>query len=105
MDINQIALARKVLDHVSNHPEVHDQGTFFDEAFPNCGTVACVAGWAVILNGEHPMNLGGWKIGVRAQALLGLTDEQREALFFDTTSESHARDLLASYIAEAEAAL
>jgi hypothetical protein len=43
-------LAYKVLDHIDAHPETWKQGQWIGEA--ECGTVACFAGWAVLLSGQ-----------------------------------------------------
>jgi len=43
--IPNAALAYQVLDHIDAHPESWDQRTW------GCGTVACFAGWTVILSG------------------------------------------------------
>ena len=48
---------------------------------PVCGTVGCVAGWALVLThktGDHETNFG---ITGQAAALLGLSPEQAEELF------------------------
>lgn len=55
-------LAEKVLEQVTEHPETHFQATWMsgsDQPFTKggCGTTACLAGWAVVLNanpGETP---------------------------------------------------
>jgi hypothetical protein len=55
---SSISLIDAVLDIVENHPELHDQSLWVDglrEALeggtePDCGTTACVAGWAAILS-------------------------------------------------------
>ena len=53
-------LAEKVLEHVTRHPGRHNQKTWVDnreQANPSvsdCGTVACLAGWAVLLNAADP---------------------------------------------------
>jgi hypothetical protein len=39
----------EVLQFIKDHPEKHDQGTWGHET--DCGTAACFAGWAVLLNG------------------------------------------------------
>lgn len=49
-------LAQKVLDHVEAHPEQHDNSIWVNtgqttvEQGSLCGTTACLAGWAVLLN-------------------------------------------------------
>jgi hypothetical protein len=42
-------LAWRVLDHIDANPEQWDQGKWIGEA--ECGTVACFAGWTVLLSG------------------------------------------------------
>ena len=51
------------------------------EAFARgeCGTTACIAGWAVYLKGETPKY---WAVEHRAQALLDLTTDEAKTLFF-----------------------
>jgi hypothetical protein len=55
-------LAAKVLEHVIRHPERHNQKTWVDnreQANPSvsdCGTTACLAGWAVLLNADDPQH-------------------------------------------------
>lgn len=51
-------LAEKVLEQVTRYPESHFQATWV--SWPNspagkgeCGTVACLAGWAVTLNAQR----------------------------------------------------
>lgn len=54
--ITGIELAQKVLGHVRAHPELHDQSRWVNSPY-DCGTSACLAGWAVLLNareGEVP---------------------------------------------------
>lgn len=43
------ALAWAVLDHIDAHPEQWEQGRWIGKA--ECGTVACFAGWTVLLSG------------------------------------------------------
>lgn len=42
-------LAYRVVDHIDAHPELWNQGVYIGKA--ECGTVACFAGWAVLLAG------------------------------------------------------
>lgn len=52
-----IALMRDVLKHINEHPETHDQSQWHDPGATDdytlgaweCGTTACVGGWATIL--------------------------------------------------------
>ena len=56
-------LAEKVLEHITAHPDAHFQASWISRGsdepvdLNECGTVACLAGWAVTLNanpGETP---------------------------------------------------
>jgi hypothetical protein len=51
MPKKNIPLFRTVLKHVMRNPRLHDQGVWLMRD-PECGTVGCIAGWAVEL-GEH----------------------------------------------------
>lgn len=44
-------LLKKVRDHIVAHPEEHNQGTWGEKV--GCGTVACAAGWTVLLGDER----------------------------------------------------
>jgi hypothetical protein len=65
-------LAEKVLAKVAEHPEQHRQAIWVEAADSRisdevnlCGTRACLAGWAVLLNrepGETPMQTL-WRLG------------------------------------------
>lgn len=48
-------LAEAVLRHVLANPEQHFQGTWTNREYEpvDCGTTACLAGWAVILNAQE----------------------------------------------------
>jgi hypothetical protein len=46
-------LAWRVLDHIDVHPEQWNQGLYIGKA--ECGTVACFAGWTVLLSGARPV--------------------------------------------------
>jgi hypothetical protein len=41
-----------VRNYISEHPDVHDQLTWYDEDIMTCGTVACIAGHTVLLLGS-----------------------------------------------------
>lgn len=50
-------LLRKIRDHILEEPKRYDQGSYGDrvepeEGGPECGTVACLAGWALVLSGK-----------------------------------------------------
>lgn len=74
------ALAYKVLDHIDGRPELWNQGLWVGES--DCGTVACFAGWAVLLSGcrvnadsvviDGPPELVNLDVDQAADRLLGL---------------------------------
>jgi hypothetical protein len=47
-----VPLLRKVLEHVTEHPDQHDQRVWVKQT--GCGTAACLAGWAVLIEGLDP---------------------------------------------------
>jgi hypothetical protein len=64
-------LAYRVLDHIDAHPEQWDQGVYIGKV--ECGTVACFAGWTVLLSGLEP----GWH-----------RDSSRESGYRETTNRT-----------------
>lgn len=45
------ALAEKILHQITEAPETHDQEVWMTSSvYGDCGTVACIAGWAVEFN-------------------------------------------------------
>lgn len=46
-------LAYRVLDHIDADPEQHDQKVWIKRV-NDCGTAACLAGWACLLSGDRP---------------------------------------------------
>ena len=66
----QVALLRKSLDYITAHREQWKQSTWVSNesgieevTAGSCGTIACLAGWAVLLAG-HQVNQDGNVIGV-----------------------------------------
>lgn len=75
MNDEQVALWRRTLTLITEHPEVHNQGEWLretgwvggtsesrpvvvDDARPwACGTVGCLAGNAVLLSGRYPLRI------------------------------------------------
>lgn len=45
-------LLRRVLDHITAHPDEHNQGHW--ALWSDCGTAYCVAGHAVVMSGYEP---------------------------------------------------
>jgi hypothetical protein len=68
-------LGRKVLSHLAEHPEQFDMGTFGEVA--DCGTVACLAGHALI-QGGYGVDDGGFYYDHDGVIVI---DEQTEAVF------------------------
>lgn len=46
-----VPLLRKVMDHITAHPEEYDQREYAVRT--DCGTTHCVAGWALALSGRE----------------------------------------------------
>lgn len=107
-------LAYKVLDQIDADPKSWDQHTWLYEK-EGCGTVACFAGWAVMLAGYKPvlnewMTFGGETTrssrGVKfdgpilsiqdaAEQVLGIDEEDAEALFAGSNSRRQLGFLVA----------
>lgn len=89
-------LLQKTLDHITAHPEEHDQAIWMVRG-PECGTLGCAAGWAVVFAGHElkfmPIGTGdGWRetalrvddgrwVQHAAREELGLTVGQSADLF------------------------
>lgn len=111
-------LGRKILDHISAHPDQHHQWVW-GKPDDVCGTAACIAGWALIFSGweltgpaeftaPDGETLPGWRIQDMARTLLDLDDDE----FYDddgaTLFDAHldggeARDWLVALVGAAEA--
>lgn len=74
-------LAQVILDQVTKHPERHHQGSWVsDPQLPwkenpvvsHCGTVACLAGWAVLLNGTTDGTMSAYAMRDSVAVQLGL---------------------------------
>lgn len=84
----------KVRDHIVAHPEQHDQATWAEKT--ECGTTACVAGWALILGSPvdaHIFDETGSlppTVAEDAQEILGLTYGQQGALFIGAITHEGA---------------
>ncbi len=81
-----VPLLRKTMEHITDHPEEHDQEKWL------CGSFACFAGRAAVLAGATDLGDGRVRgiLGDRiedkhvsdyAQRLLGLTDGEAARLF------------------------
>jgi hypothetical protein len=96
-------LFQKIYDQITLHPEQHDQAGFEyrDEYRDECGTIRCIAGWAVAIhygvNSIYGVEYGpgrdtewGYLSDTAAEAadLLGLDDTQATDLFYDMDNES-----------------
>jgi hypothetical protein len=102
-----IELIDRIIAHLTEHPEEHNQKIWGRR--DECGTRACVAGWAIILSG-HDL----WKVktsnlvnrryevlsfhglnnspSIVAGKLLGLSRDQQNCLFLDATR--HTRGMI-----------
>ena len=74
-----IPLLRQIQAQIIQHPESFDMTKW------DCGTAACIAGWACRLKGlKMPISstpIGNPEIASKAQELLGLDEKQRPRLF------------------------
>lgn len=52
-----VPLMRKVLEHITEHPEEHDQGVWAEKT--PCGTTYCMAGHTVLMAGHEIAWSGG----------------------------------------------
>lgn len=97
-DIN-VPLMRKTLEFITEHPDQHDQDHWGLRT--ECGTTACMAGWAVQLAGGelifgtageaqkclHPED-GLRRTEYAAQDLLNLTSHQANEMFWSANTIS-----------------
>ena len=113
-----------IADYIEKHPQEYDQGTY-GEITP-CGTVACVAGTAMLLFAkdeiiwrkdilEDFLNLGSKRgsVWVHAKTLLGLSNIEAHLLFSglgvnniyksSNPSAEHAAKCIRDYVAKRKA--
>lgn len=91
----ELALRKKNPIGFNLGPFYADNGQYRDRTGNNCGTVACVAGWAHFIHGGKSTKAGF--INRRATKLLGLNEETASKLF--------APDFIRSDITPTQAAL
>ncbi len=80
-----VELLRKVLEFITEHPDEWEQAEWLSRS--TCGTAGCVAGWAVVMDGQEiewePDVLDNGLTGYRASGTkqgLRIDDAAREAL-------------------------
>lgn len=90
-------LVQKILDKISEVPKSYDQNVWLEKVEPKedhpCGTVGCIAGWAVELSangqGTGIVDYGTYHsdsyVEQRAQNVLGLTSGEADILFSPTS--------------------
>lgn len=98
-----IPLLRKVLDHVTAHPEEHNQSMWGVRT--SCGTAYCIAGHALVMSGVQlgwedtadgygyatvDVTKDGEQIHDAARRVLGLDDVQAYLLFDPNNSRDRA---------------
>lgn len=95
-----VPLLRKTLEYITAHPEEWDQAYWGTRVINDnaCNTSHCLAGHAVVLNGDQVLWSGdddtefanfiasGQLIQVRAEHLLGLAPPEARALFSHNNS-------------------
>jgi hypothetical protein len=105
--VPNLPLLRKVLDHIDAHPEEWEQGSWaIQSSRYSCGTAYCLAGHVAVMTGHEP----AWDsiaqgefyadhttadacIGDVAQAELGITTEEADALFQADNSRTALREI------------
>lgn len=107
MSINT-ELFQKIYDQIAQHPETHNQAVF--EMHDACGTVRCVAGWAITLEGRVDQKGSIYDGVVSARAiltlaaeLLGLSEAQANELFYAVT-DAEAVELCHRYATKGDEA-
>lgn len=112
-----LPLLHKVLSHIDAHPEEWNQGQWITRGVENaCGTACCIAGWAVLLNGDAPEFLWDdaddtwWvitpdgareRVADRAPEALGLTPREARRLFHPGNSREEVQRYAAEIAARA----
>ena len=72
-----VDLLQKVMQHIIDHPEQHEQMVFISD----CGTAACFAGWAGLFSGMTAKQVDSAYMWHQGANLLGLTKDEAHALF------------------------
>lgn len=110
-------LLRRTLEHIKANPQQHDQTVW--RTTTACGTVACYAGWAAELAGGEWIGGGDLLVAVpeddgkevffdaidaaaRAQRILGLTEDQADALFYSENNLERIERIVDDLCAAAE---
>lgn len=108
-------LAAQILEHITAHPEQHDQLSFGEKN--DCGTTACIAGWAALLTDNaffrkkfEDDESYGWRLVVKPDAeysfeslganLLGMEYDDAWELFYCLDNEQAKAAL--GYVARGE---
>lgn len=103
--------AKVILDYITKHPEKHEQKDWFTGDYENdCGTTACVAGYAILFSNDsrftYQRRWGGYTSAMTdnwvtikpidanvcdfhhaGRELLGLSKFDASVLFFNTTND------------------
>lgn len=96
-----VRLLHRIQQHILEEPKRLDMGTFIEriaieriaaeeedypedyaKKFPTCGTIGCIAGWAVTLSSKEGREVPYADIPAKAKRLLGLTPIQADRLFY-----------------------
>lgn len=115
MPERNVELLQQTMQYIKDHPEQHMQDIWVTD-FALCGTAACFAGWASLLDGMSAIKLlrlsegieavripgegGRWRsaVSIHASSILGLTREEADILFGGTnttpTLELMVKDLV-----------
>lgn len=87
MSALNVELLRKIQKHILEEPRRLDMTAWLDAAPVDvvpCGTVACIAGWALHLSNTKPgSTTEGGKWSGPARKVLGLSYEEGDKLFYE----------------------
>jgi hypothetical protein len=105
--MHNIALLNRVMDHIDAHPAAHNQFTWV--AHEDCGTVACFAGWTVLLHHDVARPDQAWKaqhyndehLPFEAEVLLGLDREEAAWMFCGSRTREQLRGQVDEWTSEA----
>lgn len=131
LNIN-VRLFRRIQKMISEYPQAFDMGTWDGKAGkehgvtmgfdpktmkePNCGSACCVAGWAVTLGANTSLSkflkdtdeADIWAVSEKATELLGITDDQADAIFawegdhydIDNVTAQEASEMIDRFLAD-----
>lgn len=77
----RLAMVWWLQEKTDYEPRVRDEGELKSHEFAECGTAACIAGWAVLLSPKAAKSIDVCEIRKKAERLLGVTKAEGSKLF------------------------